>query len=303
MKKSKELLISVIMPVYNTGRFVAEAMESILSQTYKNFEFIIINDGSADNTSEILHSYKTRYLKIIQLITLKENIGDSKAANIGFQAARGEFIARMDADDISHPERLARQVKYMLKHPGVIMLGTQAEIINEDSEKTGEKIFPIKHKDIYNNYAIYHPMLHPSCLFRRELLPNKNFLYESGYEPNDDYYTFFKLLNYGEFANLNQKLLYYRIHSKNISLQNLKKRFYNTLRIRILSIIKLGYRPTFKALIAMFLQFVLVSLIPEKALPLVYMIIKRVKRASAHKTSLQSSVFKIRNLLWIFAKN
>lgn len=280
MKKNKPL-VSVIMPAYNTGDFVTDAIESVLSQTYRNFELIIVDDGSTDNTPGILRGYKRRYPKVVRLITLKKNTGDSQATNIGFRAAKGEFIARMDADDISHPERLVKQVGYILKHPKVIMLGTQAEIINKNGEKIGEKIFPIRHKDIYNNYAIYHPMLHPSCLFRGALLPKKEFLYESGHKPNDDYYTFFKLLNYGEFANLPEKLLYYRIHTKNISLQNLKKRFYNTLKIRIIAIIKLGYKPSAKGLLAMLVQFALVSLLPEKMLPTLYMLIKRIKSTSS----------------------
>lgn len=269
------------MPVYNTAEFVTDAIESILSQTYRNFELIVVDDGSTDNTPEILRSYKRRYPKAICLITLKKNIGDSQATNIGFRVARGEFIARMDADDISHPERLVRQIEYMLKHPGVIMLGTQAEIINENGEKIGEKIFPTKHINIYKDYAIYHPMLHPSCLFRKALLPNKEFLYDTGYKPNDDYYTFFKLLNHGKFTNLPEKLLYYRIHSKNISLQNLKKRFYNTLKIRIMAIAKLGYKPSAKGLLAMLVQLVLVSFVPERALLVLYVLIKRIKSTSS----------------------
>lgn len=293
--KNKKPLVSVVMPVYNAGEFLSEAIESILSQTYKNFKLVIINDNSTDSTPEILRGYKSRYPKIIRLITLKRNIGDSQAANIGFRVARGEFVARMDADDISHPERIAKQVEFMLKHPEIIMLGTQAEIISENGEKIGEKIFPTRHKDIYNNYAIYHPMLHPSCLFRRKLLPNKNFLYESGYKPNDDYYTFFKLLNYGRFANLPEKLLYYRIHSKNISLQNLKKRFYNTVKIRVIAIIKLGYKPSIKCLLAMLVQLVLVSVMQEKTFLALYMLIKRIK-------STNSFGF-LRGTRWAFLKN
>lgn len=294
MKRDKSL-VSIIMPVYNTGDFVADSIESILSQTYRNIELIIVDDGSTDNTSEILRGYKSRYPKHIRLITLKKNIGDSQAANIGFQVRRGEFIARMDADDISHPERLIKQVEYMLKHPEIIMLGTQAEIINENGEKIGEKIFPTKHRDIYKDYATYHPMLHPSCLFRGALLPNKEFLYENGYKPNDDYYTFFKLLNHGKFANLPEKLLYYRIHSKNISLQNLKKRFYNTLKIRILAIIKLGYKPSAKGLLAMLIQFLLVSFVSEKVLLALYMAIKRIKSTSSFSI--------LRGTRWAFLKN
>lgn len=294
MKKNKPL-VSVIMPVYNTAEFVTDAIESILSQTYRNFELIVIDDGSTDNTPEILRDYKSRYPKTICLITLKRNIGDSQTTNIGFRVAKGEFIARMDADDVSHPERIVKQVAYMLKHPKVIMLGTQAEIINENGEKIGEKIFPTKHTNIYKDYAIYHPMLHPSCLLRRALLPKKEFLYESGHRPNDDYYTFFKFLNYGEFANLPEKLLYYRIHSKNISLQNLKKRFYNTLKIRITAIAKLGYKPSVKGLLAMLVQLALVSFVPERALPVLYMLIKRIKRASSFSI--------LRVTRWAFLKN
>lgn len=270
----KNPLVSVIMPVYNGSSFVAQAIESILGQTYKPLELVIVNDSSTDITDEILQSYKNKYPRIIHVITLSKNHGESRAANIAFKKTRGEFIARVDADDISHPEKIAHQVKFLTAHPSVIVLGTQADVINAEDEIVGKKNFPLTHKEIYDNFAVLNPMLHPSCMFRRSLLPGKEKLYEDKFEPNDDYYTLFRFLNCGKFANLPERLFYYRIHSSNKSLQNPKSKFKNSLRIRKAAIDSLGYVPTIRGKIMMLAQRVLISLMPERLIVPLYMLLR-----------------------------
>ena len=146
---TKKPLVSVIMPVYNGSLFVGEAIESILEQTYEPLELVIVDDASTDSTPEILRFYKNKFPKIITVVSLSKNHGDSAAANIAFKKVRGEFIARMDADDIAHPQKIELQVKYMKAHPEVIVLGTQADVINAENEIVGRKNFPLTHKKIY----------------------------------------------------------------------------------------------------------------------------------------------------------
>lgn len=271
---TKNPLVSVIMPVYNGSPFVAEAIESILQQTYKPLELIIVDDCSTDSTLETLNYYKNKFPKIIKLVKLSKKHGESAAANIAFKKSKGEFVARMDGDDIAHPQKIEMQVKYMKAHSNVIVLGTQADVINAEDEIVGQKNFPLTHKKIYESFAVVNPLVHPSCMFRRALLPSKSKLYENKYEPNDDYFTLFKFLNYGKFANLPQKLFYYRVHGANKSLQHPKSKFKNSLRIRKTAIDTLSYLPTTRGKILMFAQEILISMLPEKIIVPLYMLLR-----------------------------
>lgn len=270
--KSKQPLVSVIMPVYNAGIYLVEAIESILNQTYQNFELIIVNDGSTDQSGTIINFYLQRYPEKIKAYHLPKNWGESAAANYGFQKSKGEFIARMDADDIAKPEKIKKQVDYLLAHPEVIVLGTQAEVINESGELIGKKLFPKTHEKIYQLYGIYHPMLHPSCIFRRRLLPEKDKLWENTHEPNDDYITLFRFLNHGKFANLPEALVQYRIHQNNKSLRNAKKKIFNFFKIRWDAYRKFDYKPTSKAIFINFVQLMGTLVLPERLIVPVYML-------------------------------
>lgn len=270
--KNRKPLVSVIMPVYNAGEFLVEAIESILRQTYQNFEFIIVDDASIDGSWEIIQKYKKLYPKKIKTIRLKRNLnkGGDACANLGFKKARGEFIARMDADDIAHPQRLEKQVEFMRQNNDVIVLGTQAFVVDREGEITGEKIEPITHEEIKQNYFIYHPMIHPTVMIRRNLLPKRSFLYRIKYSANNDLLTFFDLLRFGRFANLPEKLLFYRIHGKNDSLVNPREKFFNTIKIRFLAWMRYGYEPSLKAIIMTLLQLGVVLTMPSSIITHLY---------------------------------
>ena len=155
MKSKKQTpLVSVIMPVYNADGYLVEAIESILNQTYQNFELIIVDDASTDNTEQMISQFKKQNSKKIKAIRLKKNLnkGGDACANLAFQKAKGQFIARMDADDIAHPKRLEKQLKFLLKNPDIFMVGSQAWVINKKGEIIGEKKVPLTSKEIYQNY-------------------------------------------------------------------------------------------------------------------------------------------------------
>jgi len=270
--------VSVIMPVYNAGEFIVEAIESILNQTYKNFEFIIVDDGSTDNSWQIIQKFQKRHPRLIKTYRLNKqtNYAGNGATNHGLKFAKGEFIVRMDADDIAHPQRLEKQVTFMIKNPDVILLGTQANLIDRLGKKIGKKIVPITHKKIYEEYGIVHPIIHPTCMFRRSLLPDPNKIYANKYGVNSDYYSFFYLLNYGKFANLPEFLLNYRIHANNFSLKYPKKKFINSLKIRYAAITRFGYKITLKAFCLTLIQALIVGLIPERLIVPLYLRIRAV---------------------------
>jgi len=283
--QKKNPLVSVIMPVYNGSFFVEQAIESILAQTYQNFELIIVNNLSTDNTPVIIERYRQLYPKKIKVIHFKKRHDAYGAANTAMRHAKGEFIAPMDADDISHPERFQKQVKFFLEKKEAIVVGTQAKVIDEERRIIGEKTFPTGHTEIYKKFLEVCPLVHPSCMIRRNLLPKKNKLYENKYGVNDDYYTFFTLFKYGKIFNLPDYLLDYRIHLGNSSLQNLKQKFYNTVKIRLAAITKLNYKPTIGGLVKLIGQTLLVTAMPESLLINIYMMAKRIDTQKKTKAS------------------
>ncbi|MCL5434968.1 MAG: glycosyltransferase [Patescibacteria group bacterium] len=269
----KRPLVSVIMPIYNGSKYMAEAIDSILNQTYKKFELIIVNDNSTDSTLEILKSYKKRYPKI-KIISLNSRHGPFGAINLAMKSAKGEFIAPMDSDDISHPKRLEKEVQFLLNNEDVIAVGAYARIINGEGEVIGKKTFATKHDDIYRQFFEVHPIVHPSSMIRRSLLPKKNAIYYNKFGINDDYFTFFNFLTYGKFANIGEFLFDYRIHLKNNSLQKLKGKFLNTVKIRLIAVTKLGYKPSITSLIKFSGQIMIIPLLPESWLYTLFLISK-----------------------------
>lgn len=286
------------MPIYNGSKYMAEAIDSILNQTYKNFEFIAVNDNSTDSTWEILKSYKKRYPKI-RIINLTSQNGPFKAVNKAIRYVKGEFIAPMDSDDISHPKRLEKEVEFMLSHQDAIVIGTYTRIIDSYGNIIGKKTFATKNNDIYRQFFEVHPIVHPSSMVRRSLLPNKNILYEIKFGINDDYYTFYRLLKYGKFANIPEFLFYYRIHLNNNSLQGTKGKFLNSVKIRILALIKMGYVPSPVSAIKFLAQLAIVPLVPEKQLLTLYLVImgfyKPADFASKFAQRLNASFAKVKN--------
>lgn len=275
MNKIKLPLVSVIMPVYNARDFLVPALESILKQTYKNFEFLIVDDASSDNSWETITNYKKKYPSIkIYKLNKNTNEAGNGALNKVLKFCKGKYIARMDADDIAHPQRLAKQVDFLEKNKEVIILGTQGVVIDKNGKIVGKKEFPVSHNLIYKAYGTVNPLLHPSCMFRRSLLPNKNRIYEEKFGVNDDYYTFFRLLNYGKFANLPDFLLKYRIHGHNFSLQKPKERFFTSLKIRYQAIKRFNYKISLKSLLTTFLQCLIIVPLPEKFIVPLYMYIR-----------------------------
>lgn len=270
----KKILVSVIMPVYNGESFIKEAIDSILAQTYKHFELVIVNDNSSDSTYEIIEAYKSRFPKKIHLIHLNKRHGAFGAMNTAMKYIKGDYISPMDSDDISHPERLQKEVEFMVNNPDTIVVGSFARIIDKNGKIVGKKAFGISHREIYSSFFDVHPIVHPSCMIRRKMLPRKDKLYWDEFGVNDDYYTFFTLLNKGKFANIPEYLLNYRIHLGNSSLQNLKQKFFTTVRIRLLAIKDLGYKPDFVGVLKFFIQVLFVSFIPEQILLRFYLHIK-----------------------------
>ena len=209
-------LVSVIMSVYNAEKFLNSAIESITNQTFTDFEFIIIEDCSTDKTLEILKEFKEKEnrIKIIQKEKNEGPKGFIKNLNVGLNMAQGKYIARMDADDISLPERFQKQVIFLENNPKISMVGAQIDFINEKNEIIGEKIGALEHEEIVNKMTSQIQLFHPAIMFRN----HQNIKYREKFIYCEDYDLYLNLITQGKkLANLNEKLLNYRILANSIS--------------------------------------------------------------------------------------
>lgn len=269
--KNKKPKISVIMPVYNTAHYLSQAIDSILNQTYQNFELIIVDDGSTDKSWEILPQY-ARINKKIKLFRNKKNYGISEAAKKAILNAHGDFIARVDSDDTIPFDRFEKQIQYLIKHPDVIVVGGQVELINKKGEFIAFKYFPKIHKDIVNMAFTAMPIQQGAMMVNKKKLP-KNFVwYKNRLNTSEDLDFFMRVFQYGKAANLKDVCLYYRQHGENLTqVENPKKIFYQAYEVRQLAIKKYNLHPKLTTLLLLYIQYVLVSLLPASAIyPLYY---------------------------------
>ncbi len=207
--------ISVVMSCYNRENFVRDAIESILNQTYTDFEFIIIDDCSTDKTPEIIQEYADKDNRIVY-IRNEENMDYNYNLRKGFKLAKGEYIARMDDDDISLPERFEKQVSYLDEHPDITVLGSLIDIFGELKIESWVKETDPDVLNILMNFQ--NPMCHPSVMIRKSFLEENDLTY-SPKELYAEEYDLWKniILKGGKLANLPEKLVRYRVHKKTVT--------------------------------------------------------------------------------------
>lgn len=261
--KNKKLLVSVVMPVYNAGAFLQEAVKSILSQTYRNFEFIIIDDASEDDSWQILQNFTHKHNKI-RIYRNSQNLGVSETVKKAIALARGNFLARMDADDIALPERLEKQVNYLLNHKETVAVGGQCLLMNKNGNVVGEKNFPTSFSDIYKYIYKFVPVQQPTLMIARHRLPKQFKYYRDGMDTAEEVELLFKLFKYGKVENLPDTVLMYRLHDKNTSLSDIRKTFLLTLLARIRGLLLYGYKPTLSGVAVTLLQTSVALLLPRK---------------------------------------
>lgn len=263
MTTQNQPLVSVIMPVHNAGAFLYEAIESIRSQTYTNWELIAVDDASADNSYAILREFARKDSRI-KVFKNKKRLNVSGTAAFALSKSKGSLIARMDADDISRADRFEKQVKYLLKNKDVVAVGAQCNLIDKEGNIIGKKSFPTDYADVRKMIFWSIPLQQPSVMINKAKLP-KNFIwYDKRFNVAEEVELIFKLFQYGKVCNLPQRLLQYRIHDTNVSLQHPKKTFFLTLETRIKALWKYNYRPTIGGLAVTFAQTGLVILLPEE---------------------------------------
>jgi glycosyltransferase involved in cell wall biosynthesis len=239
MSKSSIPTVSVVMPVYNSAKYLPVAIESILNQTYKNFEFIIIDDGSTDASLKMIKDY-ARKDRCIRVKQNSSNLGICRTLNYGISLAKGRYIARMDGDDWSYPERLSKQVAFMKKHPDVVICGGGVEVSDEKLKLIKVRSYPLSDRTARKNILKINPFAHPVTMYKREIFLKAGWYNERLFTV-EDYDLYFRLGDFGKFANLPDTLLKLRISDNSISRSNIARQTALNLFVRLKGVGEYGY--------------------------------------------------------------
>ncbi|MBL0309835.1 MAG: glycosyltransferase family 2 protein [Bacteroidetes bacterium] len=228
--------ITVLMPVYNAAAFVGEAIESILCQTFTDFEFLIINDGSTDDSEKIIFGYQDSRIRYIKN---ESNLRLIATLNKGIELARGKYIARMDADDISLLERLQIQFDFMERHPEVVLCGSWYEAVGLKSQLVK---YVGGHQQIMLKMLYQCHLCHPTVVFRKKVVDSFQQKFDRSYLHAEDYEFFTRIGETHQLDNIQQVLLKYRHHVSSVSSSNRQIQFDNSTRIKKHLFSRLGMR-------------------------------------------------------------
>ncbi len=204
--------ITVLMPVHNGAVYVRESAQSILAQTFRDFELLVVDDASTDETVPIIESLDDPR---VRLIRSRERLRFSGALNLGLNAALGTFLARMDGDDIALPDRLAVQREFLVAHPEVGLCGGRATVFGMGRGQYTRP--PTTHREILSHMIFDNPIVHPSVMFRRESVERHRLRYDSAFCPADDYELWSRAARLFPVVNLDRVVLRYRVHESSLT--------------------------------------------------------------------------------------
>lgn len=258
----RKIPITVLMPVYNGQNYLRQSIESILSQTFNKFEFIIVDDGSTDNSWKIIKEYSTKDKRIVA-VRNKKNLRISATLNKGLSIAKGEYIVRMDADDWSYPYRLEKQYGYMQKRPEVGVSSGTIEVCDEKLRVINKRKYPLSDKAARKIIFRYSPFAHPATIWNREIMQNAG-----GYNENiplsQDYDLYFRIGKLSKFGNIKDVLLKLRTHDDSSSIVRGKFQEQYAIYSRIKAFLEYQYDMSFFDKLYTFLQMISMVIVPPK---------------------------------------
>jgi glycosyltransferase involved in cell wall biosynthesis len=201
--------VTVLTTVYNAGRFFEPSICSILNQSFRDFEFLILDDASTDGSAELAEGWATRDPRI-RVIRNAENKGQTARLNEGLGLARAPWIARQDADDLAHPARLALQNQFATRHSGIVLLGSNGRIIDEQDKLAGLLDAPLTQQAITWTAPFLNPFMHTSVMFRADVIRDQFGGYDENYRIAQDYELWTRVISRYQSANLSHRLVCYR---------------------------------------------------------------------------------------------
>ena len=254
--------VSVVMPNYNCEKYIWEAIESILNQNFTDFEFIIVDDGSSDNSWDIIQEYVKRDDRIVAIKNVR-NSWVSISRNNWINIAKWNYIATMDSDDISISDRFEKQVKFLDENEDVWIVWGTMQIMDEDWKVYSERKYNLTDLEIRKKIFRYSPFCHPTTMFRKEII-NKAGWYNIFLHDAEDYDLYFRLWLFWKFANFDDIFYKMRVNQKGITYSNTRRMETLTLFIRKKAIYEYWYKMTIWDVVYYYLQLISMYIIPWK---------------------------------------
>lgn len=225
--------VTVLLPVHNGGAYLDEAVRSVFGQTFADFELLAIDDGSTDGSGEVLRRYRDPRLRLVEN---GRNLGLVETLNRGLTLSRGEYVARMDSDDVSLPERLARQIGFLDAHPDIGVLGSGGELIDGEGRTRAVFRYPLRHEVIRFCLHFFNPLAHPSVMMRRKVVLSSGGYRSAGLSREgasfpEDYDLWWRLGDVTRLANLPDRLLLLRKHAATVTARHMEEFRANAARI------------------------------------------------------------------------
>lgn len=252
--------VSVLMPAYNAEKYLGQAIDSILNQTFTDFECIIIDDCSTDNTWKIIQKYVKKDSRIVG-VKNEKNLGIAGNLNKAISLSKGKYLARMDADDWAYPDRFEKQVFFLDANLEVGIVGGAMEVYNEALDTVLYVRSYYKDDTSLRKYIFKQsPFSHPCIMYRKEVI--KDNLYNENLSPAEDYDLYFRVGKKYKFANLSDIVLKYRTSSTQASTSKANRQQYLTLYIRLKALVEYGYKVSTKDILSSLLQLILIPILP-----------------------------------------
>lgn len=258
--RERPVVVTVLLPVFNCASFVAQAIESVLQQSYEHYELLVIDDGSTDETPAILNAFASRSSRIRLL--RHRNSGTGFTLNRGILEARGTLIAELGSDDIASPHRLERQAQFLERHPDHVLVGSYLKVIDSDGRQLGFRKYPVGDIALRGALPLYNPFASPSLMYRRSAA-----LAAGGYTTRfatcEDYDFVLRIALRGKAENLPEPLTSYRLHSGAMKARRTVSQIKDTIRIRKTAFDEYGYHRTAAAQLVTLFQRTLIRLPPR----------------------------------------
>jgi len=258
--ESQAPAISVLMPAYNAAAYIDTAIRSMVEQDFRDFELVVIDDASTDSTWESVLQYAKLDARV-RPFRNAHNMKIAKALNRGIEVAAGRYIARMDADDWSHPDRLRKQFEFMERHPDVVLSGGTIEICDENLSPVNKRRYPLSDSEIRERMFYFSPFCHPAIIARADALRQSGG-YNETMEVAQDYDLYFRIGRLGRLANVEDCLHRLRTHPASSSLSRGALQERNTLYIRVKAVMEYGYTMTTAARVYLALQYLSSFVLP-----------------------------------------
>jgi len=237
--------VSVITTVYNCENYIARSVQSILDQTFTDFEYIVVNDGSSDNTCEIVKTFTGKDSRVI-LIDNKINKGRVPSLNTALAAAKGKYIAIQDADDISLDNRLEKQYNFLENNPDYVLVGANIIVMDENENKISEPLRPEENLDAKYSLLFRCTFANPSIMYRKKTLDENNIRYEDNFIHAEDFRIISLLSRFGKIKNLRETMIMYRKHPRNNSMTNMDIMDKGSIQIVMENLSRIGFEVNYE---------------------------------------------------------